>query len=232
MPGPRGYDRYSEIFAGRSASSSLNDVVQPSHIRAVRSSTADTRPPFHNRGRGFCTGRGDRNASWMLVNLPSYVTSSSVHSRVRMVTALLEPRDPLGLRHAVQRELLRPVAEHESRGQPPTRQYVDVRQRLGQYDGVVQRRHDARRSRSRSASVLRGQPGQRGQDLVVPGPVQVPFAEHDPLESGLLGQPRLLDGVLQLAAARPGCRRGSDRDPAASGCHLPLTESAQRYLRS
>jgi hypothetical protein len=63
----------------------LNDVVQPSHIRAVRSSIADTRPPFHSFGRGLCSGRGDRNASRMLVNLPSYVTSSSVHNRVRIV---------------------------------------------------------------------------------------------------------------------------------------------------
>ena len=172
----------------------MNDVVQPSHIRAVRSSIADTRPPFHSFGRGLCTGRGDRNASRMLVNLPSYVTSSSVHNRVRIVQALLEPRDPLGLRHAVQRELLRPVAEHEARGQPATGQYVDVRERLGQYDGVVQRRDDAGGGDADPLG-LGGQPGQRREDLVVPGPVQVPLAEHDPLEAGLLGQPRLLDRV-------------------------------------
>src|SRR6266496_3800735 len=186
---------YSAIFDGRSESSSLNDVVQPPHIRAVRSSTAETRPPFHSRGRGSCSGFGDRNASLIVVNLPSYETSSSVHSRVRIVRH--------SSNRATRSACVTPYNANSSGRQPTARQYVDVRQRLGEYDGVVERSHDARCGEADPVR-LGGKIGQRGEDLVVAGPVKVPLTEHDPLEAGLLGQPRLLDGILQ---PRPLVRR-------------------------
>lgn len=60
----------------------MKEVVQPSHVRAVRSRAAETRPPFQIFGRGDCTGRGERKASSTEVQRPWWVTLSSVHSRV------------------------------------------------------------------------------------------------------------------------------------------------------